>query len=105
MLVVDYRGRRGDASSVPPVHTAKPPPVVGQMGAQLRQAAGVNPEPFILRKCIFKNEDFGYRRITAERPLRDTKGKVLLGEKGRLKGKRHPDSALLGSEETHGGDV
>lgn len=35
---------------MPLVHTAKPAPAVGHIGAQLRQAAGVNPEPFILRK-------------------------------------------------------
>ena len=36
---------------------------------------------------IFKNEDFGYRTITVERPLRDAAGKIVLGEKGKLKGK------------------
>lgn len=37
---------------------------------------------------IFKNEDFGYRTITVERPERDPKGKILLGTKG--KGKDQP---------------
>src|SRR5476651_1860653 len=32
---------------------------------------------------IFKNEDFGYRTITVERPLRDEKGKIVLGTKGK----------------------
>src|SRR6185436_17858601 len=36
---------------------------------------------------IFKNEDFGYRTITVERPERDADGKVVLGSKGKLKGK------------------
>ena len=31
---------------------------------------------------IFDNEDFGYRRITIERPLRDDKGKLVLDKKG-----------------------
>src|SRR5271157_1545313 len=31
---------------------------------------------------IFKNADFGYSTITVDRPLRDDKGKVVLGEKG-----------------------
>ena len=31
---------------------------------------------------IFKNEDFGYRTITVERPLRDEEGNVVLGAKG-----------------------
>ena len=48
--------------------------------------------------CIFRNEDFGYHSITVERPLRDAKGKELLGEKGKLKGKRQPDCALRDTE-------
>jgi type I restriction enzyme M protein len=47
---------------------------------------------------IFKNSDFGYRTITVERPLRDAKGKILLGEKGKLKGKPQPDSSLRDTE-------
>jgi type I restriction enzyme M protein len=43
---------------------------------------------------IFRNEEFGYRTITVERPLRDATGKVVLGEKGKLKGKPQPDSSL-----------
>ena len=35
---------------------------------------------------IFKNEDFGYRTITVERPLRDEAGKVVLSAKGKTKG-------------------
>ena len=45
---------------------------------------------------IFKNEDFGYRTITVERPERDAKGKVVLGTKG--KGKPVPDAALRDTE-------
>ncbi len=47
---------------------------------------------------IFRNEEFGYRTITVERPLRDEKGKVLLGTKGKLKGKPQPDSSLRDTE-------
>ena len=47
---------------------------------------------------IFKNTDFGYRTITVERPLRDAKGKIFLGEKGKLKGKPQPDSSLRDKE-------
>lgn len=47
---------------------------------------------------IFRNEDFGYRTITVERPLRDSKGKILLGQKGKLKGKPQPDSSLRDTE-------
>jgi type I restriction enzyme M protein len=47
---------------------------------------------------IFKNEDFGYRTITVERPLKDAQGKLVLGEKGKLKGKPQPDASLRDTE-------
>jgi type I restriction enzyme M protein len=47
---------------------------------------------------IFKNEDFGYRTITVERPERDAKGKVVLGAKGKGKGQPVPDSSLRDTE-------
>ena len=47
---------------------------------------------------IFRNEDFAYRTITVERPLRDANGKVVLGEKGKQKGKPQPDAALRDTE-------
>ncbi|MCK9689482.1 type I restriction-modification system subunit M [Scleromatobacter humisilvae] len=47
---------------------------------------------------IFRNEDFGYTSITVERPLRDERGQVVLGERGKLKGKPQPDSALRDTE-------
>ena len=47
---------------------------------------------------IFKNEDFGYRTITVERPERDAKGKVVVGTKGKGAGKPVPDSALRDTE-------
>jgi type I restriction enzyme M protein len=47
---------------------------------------------------IFRNEEFGYQTITVERPLRDATGKVVLGEKGKLKGKLQPDSSLRDTE-------
>ena len=47
---------------------------------------------------IFKNEDFGYRTITVERPLRDEGGKIVLNVKGKLKGKPQADSALRDTE-------
>jgi type I restriction enzyme M protein len=47
---------------------------------------------------IFKNEDFGYTTITVERPLRDEHGKLVLGQKGKLKGKPQPDSSLRDTE-------
>ncbi len=47
---------------------------------------------------IFPNEAFGYRTITVERPLRDEKGKIVLGIKGKQKGKPQADSALRDTE-------
>ena len=47
---------------------------------------------------IFRNQEFGYQTITVERPLRDAAGKVVLGEKGKLKGKPQPDSSLRDTE-------
>ncbi|WIT12257.1 class I SAM-dependent DNA methyltransferase [Paucibacter sediminis] len=47
---------------------------------------------------IFRNEDFGYTTITVERPLRDDKGQVVLGLKGKQKGKPQADSAQRDTE-------
>jgi type I restriction enzyme M protein len=47
---------------------------------------------------IFKNEDFGYRTITVERPEREAMGKIVLGTKGKGKDKRVPDASLRDTE-------
>ncbi len=47
---------------------------------------------------IFKNEDFGYRTITVERPERDAKGKIVLGTKGKGKGEPARNAALRDTE-------
>ena len=47
---------------------------------------------------IFKNEDFGYRTITVERPKKDEKGKIELGTRGKAKGKPVADSSLRDTE-------
>src|SRR6185312_8295392 len=47
---------------------------------------------------IFKTPDFGYRTITVERPQRDATGKVVLGSKGKQKGKPQPDTSLRDTE-------
>jgi type I restriction enzyme M protein len=47
---------------------------------------------------IFDNADFGYRTITVERPERDAAGTIMLGQKGKLKGKKLADSALRDTE-------
>ncbi|MDN7696485.1 type I restriction-modification system subunit M [Burkholderia cenocepacia] len=47
---------------------------------------------------IFKNEDFGYTTVTVERPQRDENGEIVLGVKGKQKGKPQADSALRDTE-------
>jgi len=47
---------------------------------------------------LFRTEEFGYRSITVERPLRDAAGQVVLGQKGKAKGKPQPDPALRDTE-------
>lgn len=47
---------------------------------------------------IFKNEDFGYRTITVERPQHDEAGNVVLATKGKAKGKPLPDADLRDTE-------
>jgi type I restriction enzyme M protein len=47
---------------------------------------------------LFRNEAFGYRNITLERPLRDAAGKPVLGQKGKTKGKPQPDPSLRDTE-------
>ncbi len=47
---------------------------------------------------IFDNAAFGYRTITVERPLRDEAGELVLGLKGKQKGKPQPDPKLRDTE-------
>ena len=47
---------------------------------------------------IFQNEDFGYRTITVERPLRDERGEIVVGQKGKQKGQPLPDPQLRDTE-------
>ena len=47
---------------------------------------------------IFDNSEFGYRTITVERPLRGVHGNLVLGEKGKLKGKPQADASLRDTE-------
>ena len=47
---------------------------------------------------IFANADFGYRTITVERPERDADGQIVVGAKGKGKGKPVPDASLRDTE-------
>ena len=47
---------------------------------------------------IFRNQDFGYTTVTVERPLRNENGDIVVGTKGKQKGKPQPDSSLRDTE-------
>jgi type I restriction enzyme M protein len=47
---------------------------------------------------LFDNDAFGYHTITVERPERDAAGQVVLGSKGKGKGKPVADSSLRDTE-------
>jgi type I restriction enzyme M protein len=47
---------------------------------------------------IFRNEDFGYRTITVERPLRDEAGHIVVGIKAKGRGQPVPDADLRDTE-------
>ncbi len=47
---------------------------------------------------VFRNQAFGYRTLTVERPLRDAAGQIVPGERGKLKGKPQPDASLRDTE-------
>lgn len=47
---------------------------------------------------IFDNSDFGYRTITVERPERDEAGKIVVGQRGKAKGKPVVDAKLRDTE-------
>jgi type I restriction enzyme M protein len=47
---------------------------------------------------ILPNESFGYRTITVDRPLRDEGGNIVVGERGKAKGRPQADSALRDTE-------
>jgi type I restriction enzyme M protein len=47
---------------------------------------------------IFNNDEFGYHTITVERPECDAAGVVVLGSKGKAKGKPMPNASLRDTE-------
>lgn len=47
---------------------------------------------------IFDNADFGYHKMTVERPLRDEQGNVVIADKGKNKGNPEPDAELRDTE-------
>ncbi|RQW27239.1 SAM-dependent DNA methyltransferase [Rhodobacteraceae bacterium CH30] len=47
---------------------------------------------------IFDNADFGYTTLTIERPQRDEAGQIVVGTRGKQKGKPQPNSTLRDTE-------
>jgi type I restriction enzyme M protein len=75
---------------------------VGREVVEAGQSVPASPEGGKVKlapiSLIFDTQDFGYRTITVERPLRDQQGRVVVGVKGRQKGQPQPDSALRDTE-------
>ena len=67
------------------------------------EAAPVEPAGGRLRMVpiskVLRNQDFGYRTFTVERPKRDESGQVLYASKGKNKGKPVPDVSLRKTED------
>jgi len=59
---------------------------------------GENTKTEVPISHIFRNEEFGYRTITVERPLRDADGNVVLIAKGKNKGEPQPNADLRDTE-------
>ncbi|MCD9028564.1 type I restriction-modification system subunit M [Luteimonas sp. BDR2-5] len=85
VILFDAEGRQVAQHIVPATQSAPEPPPGGKAKA-------------VPVSRIFRNEDFGYTTITVERPLRDEAGNIVLGQKGRQKGKPQPDSSLRDTE-------
>lgn len=47
---------------------------------------------------LLPNKTFGFRQITVERPLRNEEGEIVLGQRGKAKGRPQPDSSLRDTE-------
>ena len=65
---------------------------------EVRRPNSTGKGPDVPISLIFSNETFGYRTITVERPMCDAEGRVVVGTKGKMKGKPMPDSDLRDTE-------
>lgn len=83
--IFDGAGRETGRAILPPGAELPEPPTGGR----------VKRAPL---SRLLPNTAFGYRTITVERPLRDASGAVVLGQKGKLKGKPQPDASLRDTE-------
>ena len=72
--------------------------VIAQQGDVLPKAPAGGSVKNVPVSKIMHIADFGYRTITVERPLLDENGKPVLGDRGKLKGKKQPDPSLRDTE-------
>lgn len=72
--------------------------VIAQQGDVLPKASAGGSVKTVPVSKIMRIADFGYRTITVERPLLDENGKPVLGDRGKLKGKKQPDPSLRDTE-------
>jgi len=67
----------------------------GQAAPKAPEGGRVKMQPLSL---LLSNKAFGFRQITVERPLRDESGEIVLGQRGKAKGKPQPDTSLRDTE-------
>lgn len=79
----------GQPQGEPQLVTSTDPQPVAPEGGRLKRVP-------IAR--IFDNADFGYTTLTIERPQRDEAGQIVVGTRGKQKGKPQPDSTLRDTE-------
>ena len=60
--------------------------------------AGNQTKKSLVVSRIFDNADFGYHKITVERPQRDEQGNIVIASKGKNKGNPEPDAELRDTE-------
>ena len=83
--IIDAEGRETGRAVVPAGEAPPPAPE----GGKVRLAP---------LSRILPNDSFGFRQITVERPLRDADGHIVLGQRGKAKGKPQADSAMRDTE-------
>ena len=83
--IFDADGKEADREIVP--EDLEPP--------QAPEGGKVKLEPLSL---VLPNAAFGFRQITVERPQRDDHGEIVLGTRGKAKGKPQPDASLRDTE-------
>ena len=93
------RNQIGDGEENRPDHIAEITKIYGNFKTdEFRKITIDSAEKNVAVSKIFDNSDFGYSKLTVERPLRDEKGKIILADKGKLKGKPQPDANLRDTE-------